>query len=264
VPDVAALVTEHWDFPVRSLRPLSGGRNARAWRVCGPAGVAVAKLVGPADADLASYEGSLRVAAALDAPDLPTGAPIPGRAGTLTVPVGTARLALLRWLPGHPPTTAAELAAAAAALATVHDRTATMAPPPGVPTWPWSWLSLDRWEPLDPGDPALVAAARDAVEATDLVLLHGDPTPDNIRVDGPTVGLLDWATVMQGPPAYDLAVLTLTAERAGLGGLGGLTTALIPARRLRLAAELVWFTSRADPADRVGLDGVRAELSRWT
>lgn len=269
MPDVAALVAAHWDFPVRTLRPLVGGRNGRVWRVSGPAGIAVAKLVGPADADLESYEGSLRVAAALDAPNLRTAAPIPSRAGPLAVPVGAARLALLRWLPGHRPTTAADLAAAGAALATLHRRTATMPPPAGIPTWPWTWLSLDRWEPLDPDDPALVAAARDGSEARELVLLHGDPGPANFRVDGPTVGLLDWATVMQGPPAYDLAVLTLAAERAGTApvALRRLAQAhafdLAPARRLRLAAELVYFTSR-EPPDREGARRARAEFSRWT
>lgn len=43
---VAAALAAHWDFPVTGHDRLDG-RNARTWQVPGPAGNAVAKLVGP-------------------------------------------------------------------------------------------------------------------------------------------------------------------------------------------------------------------------
>lgn len=288
-PLVASVLADNWDFPVDRQERLTGGRNASAWRVSGPAGVAVAKLVEPGDASPAQFEGSLRVAAALDRPDLPTGAPLPSRDGRLAVAVGAGRLGLLRWLDGRPlsGTSGADLERMGMVLARLHRRAAAMAaavPAPDViPTWPWSLLSLDALgvTPFDPGDGGLVASAASA--AIDggtgpyrIGLVHGDATPEHFLANGRTIGVIDWASVMHAPPGFDLAVLALTAQRAGAGpgdisrliasyhatarqtgsGPNGATddaatddaatdaAGLARMRALRLAAEIVYFTSR--------------------
>jgi Ser/Thr protein kinase RdoA (MazF antagonist) len=145
-------------FPVAGHELLTAGRNARTWRVFGSAGVAVAKLVEPGDASLGQFVGSLRVAAALDSGDLPTAPPLPSRDGLLAVPAGSGLLAVLPWLDGRPlnGTAGADLDRMGAVLATLHRRAAGIPVPGGIPSWPWSWLSLDALglEPLDPGDGA--------------------------------------------------------------------------------------------------------------
>ena len=95
---VGGLLAAKWDFPLAGHELLTAGRNARTWRVFGPAGVAVAKLVEPGDASLGQFVGSLRVAAALDSGDLPTAPPLPSRDGRLAVPTGSGLLAVLPWL----------------------------------------------------------------------------------------------------------------------------------------------------------------------
>ena len=46
-------------------------------------------------------------------------------------------------------------------------------------------------------------------------LVHGDPSPTNIRIDGDTVGLLDWDEARVDSPLLDLGALP-DAEVAGL------------------------------------------------
>lgn len=278
---VATVLADSWAFPVIHRELLPGGRNARTWRVTGPTGTAVAKLVEPGDANLDIFEQSLRVATLLDRPDLPTAAPLPDRGGRLVVPVGAGRLALLPWLSGAPlsGTADADLERMGMVLASLHRRAAGITVPPAIPMWPWSWLNLRALglEPLYPEDADLVQRAANApADPRPLGLLHGDPTPDSFLADGATVAVIDWASVMHGPLRYDLAVLVLAAERAGarpdqIGRLvasydaavagwaanvddapGGTTTAdglphtrdLAGMRALRLAAEIVYFTAR--------------------
>jgi Ser/Thr protein kinase RdoA (MazF antagonist) len=175
----------------------------------------------------------------------------------------------------------------ASVLALLHRRTMGDEPLPGVPRWPWQWLSLDTLGAVEDGDVDLVDdAARAAAEiAFSRGIVHGDPSPDNFVADGSAVALLDWASVLEGPLLYDVAVLGLVLERSG----GGVDAArhlercyaasapvdvaeladLPRLRRLRLAAELVYFTSRLripgrDEAtmagDRVGLARTRQAL----
>jgi Ser/Thr protein kinase RdoA (MazF antagonist) len=268
-------------FPVAAHELLTARRNARTWWVSGPAGVAVAKLVEPGDASLGQFVGSLRIAAALDSGDLPTAPPLQSRDGRLAVPAGPGLLALLPWLDGRPlkGTADADLERMGAVLATLHSRAVGIMVPGGIPPWPWSWLSLDALglKPLDPGDAGLVVRAASAAAGThSLGVVHGDPTPDHFLAIGPVTAVIDWATVMQGPLRYDLAVLALTAERAGarpdqvrrlIAGYDAAAretgqnprrtaccdtaaneaadaAALARMRTLRLASEIVYFTSR--------------------
>ncbi len=150
----------------------------------------------------------------------------------------------------------------AAVLASLHRRAAPVPVPSGIPTWPWTWLSLEALDlkPLDPGDAGLVeTAASQAVNPGQAGIVHGDPTPENFLVAGTVAAVIDWASVMQGPARYDLAVLVLAAERAGArpgqlaalvagydaacGGTAG-AGELSSMRVLRLAAEIVYFTAR--------------------
>ena len=291
-PAVASALAKHWDFPVTGHDRL-GGRNAKSWRVSGPAGVAVAKLVEPGDGNLAHFEGSLLVATALDSCALPTAPPRPSRDNRPVVPVGSGRLALLPWLEGRAlsGTADADLGRMGAALAALHRRAAGVAIPPAVPAWPWAWLSLETLGlvPVDPGDAVLVDnAGRAALKPGPVGIVHGDPTPENFLLAGPVVAIIDWATVMQGPARYDLAVLVLAAERAGArpgqiarlvaeydaaGGEVAGTGELARMRALRLAAEIVYFTSRIrnpeptgadEEEDRTGLERARSALRELT
>jgi Ser/Thr protein kinase RdoA (MazF antagonist) len=144
-------------------------------------------------------------------------------------------------------------------------------------------------EPLDPGDAVLVdSAGRAAVKSGPVGIVHGDPSPENFLLAGPVVAIIDWATVMQGPARYDLAVLVLGAERAGARpgqitrlvaeydaafGEDAATGELARMRALRLAAEIVYFTSRirnpelagaSEEDDRSGLERARGALRALT
>ncbi len=279
-PPVATALAEGWAFPVTSHHRLTGGRNAKTWRVTGPAGAAVAKLVEPGDANLDHFEASLQTAALLDRPDLPTAAPLSSRDGRPVVALGDGRLALLPWIGGAAldGTVESDLDRIGRVLANLHRRAAEL-PTPRVPMWPWEWLDLAALDlrPLDPDDAGLVErAARVPKDPRPLGLLHGDPTPDSFLADGPVVAVIDWASVMQGPLRYDLAVLVLAVERAGArpdqvdrlisgyeaalaAGTGDPISAkptadLAQMRAVRLAAEIVYFTSRLRRPPRAQLD----------
>ncbi len=66
--------------------------------------------------------------------------------------------------------------------------------------------------------PEVAALCRDAwsdIPDGEQSVVHGDPSPTNIRIDGDTVGLLDWDEARVDSPLLDLGALP-DAESAGL------------------------------------------------
>jgi len=260
---VQAALIERWQLSVTRISSL-GGRNALNWRIDNPGGSYVAKLIRPGDSDLDQLITGLKVAAAIAAPDLPVPAAVPNSHGSWIDELPEGSLVVLRWIPGGPlcANKVADVEAVGTTIALMHDRLAQLDPPQGVPSWPWSWLSLEALGPEDSGDIALVrSAVETAREAAPTVgLLHGDPTIANFIDANGVTAVLDWGSVLAGPILYDLAVAQLDLTRAGSdpSAVTALERAYLARRpdaaadwqhlpilrRLRCAAEIVYFTSR--------------------
>lgn len=93
-------LTAHWQLHRPRLTPHHGGMNSATWLVRDGDRRAVAKLVGPHHRR--QMAAGLRVAAALDRPDLPTGAPLPTVDGRHVATVDGHGLGLLTWVAGTP------------------------------------------------------------------------------------------------------------------------------------------------------------------
>lgn len=68
---------------------------------------------------------------------------------------------------------------------------------------------------LAPEDAALCRDAWRRLPEREPTVIHGDPSPTNIRIDGNRVGLLDWDEARIDSPLFDLGALP-DAESAGL------------------------------------------------
>ncbi|MYH68139.1 MAG: phosphotransferase [Dehalococcoidia bacterium] len=68
---------------------------------------------------------------------------------------------------------------------------------------------------LPPEDAELCRAAWRALPEREATVIHGDPSPTNIRIDGERVGLLDWDEARVDSPLLDLGALP-DSEVAGL------------------------------------------------
>ena len=68
---------------------------------------------------------------------------------------------------------------------------------------------------LPPEDATLCRSAWSELPEREPAVIHGDPSPTNIRMDGDTVGLLDWDEARIDSPFLDLGALP-DAESAGL------------------------------------------------
>ena len=66
-----------------------------------------------------------------------------------------------------------------------------------------------------PRSPLSVATPGATIPDGEQSVVHGDPSPTNIRIDGDTVGLLDWDEARVDSPLLDLGALP-DAESAGL------------------------------------------------
>jgi homoserine kinase type II len=268
---ILVALSRHWGFHTTHHDEVFSGRNSRVWRVTDGSAVLAAKLVRSGDSDMDHFDAGLRLAARLDSPDMPVGAPLPANCGGYTVSVSGGRLGLMWWVHGAPLGTGQEdLWRIGATLARLHER-ATRMPAPGVPRWPWEWLTLRGRPVRDPGDSQLVAEVAARVRQCEYAhgIVHGDPTPETfIAVEGGSTGILDWASVLYGPVLYDVATLTLVIRRRG--GTRAQTeileaayarysridpeemTRLDTLRALRLGIEILYHTSRfevvRDPA----------------
>jgi homoserine kinase type II len=179
--------------------------NSATWIVTTGSHRFVAKLVNSELRD--QFAGGLAVAAALDRPDLPTGAPRETLAGGLLVDVDGPALALLRWVPGVELTANAQRLIGRT-LARAHRRLAGTTIE-GAEAFHWvdpdaAHLALEPW---------IAPAVREGVAAVEKLprlttgLLHSDPAPEAFRHDVETgvCGLIDWGVGLRGPYLYDLA-----------------------------------------------------------
>lgn len=201
---------EHWGVHHVRIEPHHGGMNSGTWFVTAGSHRWVAKAVEPDT--VFDFTSGLAVAALLDRPDLPTGAPERSRDGRLAVTVDGVTLALLTWVPGDGITTdgPAEQRVIGTTLARAHTalRDADL---PFTGSFHWvdpaaGHLDVRAWV-----RPAVTAAltALDDLDPATLTWgpLHTDPAPEAFRLDPDTgvCGLIDWSTAMRGPYLYDLA-----------------------------------------------------------
>jgi homoserine kinase type II len=165
------------------------------------------------------FEAGLRAAEHVEKAGVDAGAPVRAADGALTVPAAGGPLALLRWVPGRALRRDDPLDQQwwGDTLATVHRALARFTHP-GLPrlsgvradgphlAWP-DWLR--------PAVRAAGEAFRRLLVTDQLTygVLHGDPSPDDFRLDPQTgrVGLVEWSSVGIGPLVYDVAGAVLFA-----------------------------------------------------
>jgi hypothetical protein len=171
----------------------------------------------------AQFEAGLRAAERLESNGIAAGEPVRAADGALTVATeGGGFLALLRWVPGRPlhGDDPIDQQWWGDTLATVHRVLAGFTHPglarfysvhPEAPH-----LSLEDW--LRPAVQAAVTAVRKLCVTDQLTygVLHGDPSPDEFRLDPETgrIGLVEWGCAGTGPLVYDVAAAVLFAGGA--------------------------------------------------
>jgi Ser/Thr protein kinase RdoA (MazF antagonist) len=202
-----------WDLPpAKDLAPLTGGFNARVWKVRAGAMTFVAKA-----AHMSALHPGLEVAEFLSERDFPAGAPLRTRTGELTVAISPqTELALMRFVPGRPLGVSNEdLARRGRALARAHALLRAFASAPIERRWPWSWLT--DFEKLPVSTRLRTAIERALRRAEELVgahaltmgVLHGDAAgPDFLLEEAAgRIGLVDWGAVAHGPLLYDVGTV---------------------------------------------------------
>jgi Ser/Thr protein kinase RdoA (MazF antagonist) len=200
-PELAA-----WGDGLELVGRLGGGYRNEVWAgSCRGARVAVRR--------------SLRAGAALDW-ELDLLAELTEAGFTVAVPIaagdGRRRVAgtvVFRWLDGEPPRNEADWRLVAAELARMHEATRGHRQRPGFRSTR-DLLVADHGGDVDLTlmPPRAVAACRAAWAALPDVaasVVHGDPGPGNIRLQGGTVGLLDWDESRVDNPLLDLAELAI-------------------------------------------------------
>ncbi|GAA6200771.1 aminoglycoside phosphotransferase family protein [Aquicoccus sp. SU-CL01552] len=259
--------------------PLEGGRINRVWRLRGVLYDLVLKLYDPEGATPLFANDPLREAACLSALADSGLAPVP-----LTGDAQAERPWILyRHLPGKGWTEGVE--AVACVLARVHDH----APLDELPTAPDGSAEITRQtlEILSLCRSADVEELRRCQPRGDVVasglrrLVHGDPVPGNIVVQGGRAALIDWQCPALGDPAGDLAIFTSPAMQriyrgtplsaaendAFLGAYPDPTTverfhALRPWYHWRMAAYCLYQAERGRADYAEGLTLERAALPR--
>ena len=221
-----AVALAPWPGRVDSVTPLGGGWNSSTWLVTASGGRYVAKLVDHLDAQ--ALTAGLRLAEFAAARGLPCGAPVRTSGGALTVTLPDGVLALLRYVPGHPPDLSApdQVRRAGRVLAWAHNILRDY-PAGGDPRyrWPWEWVTQCLDTVAMPAEVSVAARRvwREVVAAAgdsrlSISLLHADPGPDSFLLNGSDAGrdaLIDWATPLRGPLLYDLASFAVLARPAG-------------------------------------------------
>lgn len=286
-----ACLAEHWGLADVRVEPHHGGMNSATWFVTDRSRRWVAKAVDPET--VPGFAEGLAVAALLDRPDLPTGAPERSRDGRATVTVDGHQLALLTWVPGEAIASdgPAEQRAIGTTLARAHAVLRASERPPSAPPADGQdsaahrtadLPAAERFHWVDPEAehlgvrdwvrPAVAAAlaALDRLDPETLTwgLLHTDPAPEAFRLDPETgvCGLIDWPVALLGPLLYDLASAAMYVRGPANAEVlieaylaqGVLTRAetdcgLLTLLRFRLAVQADYFARRIANRDLTGI-----------
>jgi Ser/Thr protein kinase RdoA (MazF antagonist) len=211
VPEVIPLL-RLWglDAPSRPKPLATQGHSSTVWLVEAAGERFVAKLIH----DRRRYaEPGLRVAAAVEAGGVRTGAPLPTVGGDLCAAVEVdgreCTLALLRFVPGNPldpgQPDAAEIAGGL--LGRVHAILLRDSARDWVPNDLLDWCeSYAETRPAVATDHALSALARlRDLGGQRTAAVYGDPTPEILVDESGEPALIDWGTPSWGPLAHDLA-----------------------------------------------------------
>ncbi|MDG6108692.1 phosphotransferase [Dactylosporangium aurantiacum] len=200
-----------WGGDAARIEPLSGGVANDVWTVRVGGRLAVGRLGGRSDADLAWETGLLRY---LDREGLTVPVPIPTRDGRLFAD----GLVVMTHLEGGPPETPADWRRVAGTLRDLHRLTRGWPQRPG---WRSSTdlLHADTGTKVDLGAMPAEGVARCRAAWARLAgrptrVVHGDPNPRNILLTADRVALIDWDEAHVDVPALDLA--RLPGNAAGL------------------------------------------------
>jgi Ser/Thr protein kinase RdoA (MazF antagonist) len=199
-----------WGEDVARLERLAGGVANDVWSVRVRGHLAVGRLGGRSDADLAWETGLLRH---LDREGLTVPVPIPTRDGRLFVD----GLVVMTYLEGGPPETPADWRRVAGALRELHRLTRGWPQRPG---WRSSadLLHAATGTKVDLGAMPVEGVARCRAAWARLAgrqtcVVHGDPNPGNVRMTADRVALIDWDEAHADVPDLDLV---LPGNAAGL------------------------------------------------
>jgi Ser/Thr protein kinase RdoA (MazF antagonist) len=202
-----------WGGDAVRIEPLAGGVANDVWSVRLNGGLAVGRLGGRSDADLAWEAGLLQH---LDREGLAVPVPIPAVDGRLFAD----GLMVMTYMEGGPPETAADWRRVADTLRQLHRLTQGWPQRPG---WRSSadLLHADTGTRIDlaampPEGVARCRAAWARFAGRPTCVVHGNPgNPGNIRMNAQRVALIDWDEAHVDTPDLDLA---LPHNAAGLEG----------------------------------------------
>jgi Ser/Thr protein kinase RdoA (MazF antagonist) len=199
-----------WGEDAARIEPLAGGVANDVWSVRVGGRLAVGRLGGRSDADLAWETDLLRH---LDRCGLTVPVPIPARDGRLFAD----GLVVMTYLDGGPPETPADWRRVAGALRELHRLTQGWPQRPG---WRSSTdlLHAETGTKIDLGampreGVARCRAAWARLAGRQTCVVHGDPNPGNVRMTADRVALIDWDEAHADVPDLDLA---LPGNPAGL------------------------------------------------
>ena len=196
-------ILDQWGDDVARIEPLTNGVANDVWSVRVNGRLAVGRLGGRSNADLAWETGLLLH---LDREGLPVPVPIPTRDGRLFAD----GLVVMTHVEGRPPDTEADWRRVADTLRQLHRLTQGWPQRPG---WRSSTdlLDADTGTRIDLGamPPEGVARCRAAwarLTGGQRCVVHGDPNPGNVRVTSDRVALIDWDESHVDVPDLDLAL----------------------------------------------------------
>ena len=201
-----------WGRDVVRIEPLAGGVANDVWSLRIDGQLAVGRLGGRSDADLA---WETRLLQHLDREGLSVPVPIPTREGRLFAD----GLVVMTWVEGRPPETESDWRRAADALRKLHRLTQGWPQRPG---WRSSTdlLHAETGTKIDlrampPEGVARCRAAWSRIAGNPTAVVHGDSNnPGNVRVTPDRVALIDWDESHVDVCALDLV---LPHNAAGLG-----------------------------------------------
>jgi Ser/Thr protein kinase RdoA (MazF antagonist) len=196
-------ILDQWGDDVARIEPLTNGVANDVWSVRVNGRLAVGRLGGRSNADLAWETGLLLH---LDREGLPVPVPTPTRDGRLFAD----GLVVMTHVEGRPPDTEADWRRVADTLRQLHRLTQGWPQRPG---WRSSTdlLDADTGTRIDLGamPPEGVARCRAAwarLTGGQRCVVHGDPNPGNVRVTSDRVALIDWDESHVDLPDLDLAL----------------------------------------------------------